>query len=147
MNLYHEIKVLSHLLRREFSVSEEKANVESFTSSGGSIIGFLALSEGDVYQRDVEAHFSIRRSTASKMLASLEEKGIIERVSVEHDARLKKIMLTSLGWNMHNYVSGAIERINADATCGIDKKELDSFYSTLEKIKNNILISNKESEI
>lgn len=144
MNLYHEIKVLSHLLRREFSVSEEKARVESFTSSGGSIIGFLAHSDGDVYQKDVEAHFSIRRSTASKMLTALEEKGIIERVSVDHDARLKKIMLTDLGWNMHNYVSGAIDRINANATEGIDEQELYSFYATLEKIKYNILTNNKK---
>lgn len=139
MNLYHEIKVLSHLLRREFSMSDEKAKVESFTSSGGSIIGFLAHAKADVYQKDVEAHFSIRRSTASKMLQSLEEKGIIQRMSVERDARLKKIILTELGWNMHYYVSGAIERINTQATAGIDKDELDRFYSTLEKIKLNIL--------
>lgn len=139
MNLYHEIKVLSHLLRREFSISDEKAKLESFTSSGGSIIGFLAHADGDVFQKDVEAHFSIRRSTASKMLQSLEEKGIIRRVSVERDARLKKIILTELGWDMHYYVSGAIERINTQATKGIDNDELCAFYSTLEKIKINML--------
>ena len=144
MNLYHEIRVISHLLRREFSLSEEKAKIESFTSSGGSIIGFLAHADRDIYQKDVEVHFSIRRSTASKMLGSLEEKGIIKRVSVEHDARLKKIMLTPLGWDMHNYVSGAIERINCAAIEGIDKEELERFNATLEKIKNNILSKDKK---
>lgn len=139
MNLYHEIKVVSHLLRREFSMSEEKANVESLTSSGGSIIGFLAHAEGDIYQKDVEAHFSVRRSTASRMLGTLEEKGFIRRESVKSDARLKKIVLTDKGWELHRYMSGALSRIGESATVGIDEKELDSFYKTLEKIKGNLI--------
>ena len=141
MNLYHEIKVLSRLLKREFDASEEKSKIESITSSNGSVIGFIALSTTDVYQKDVEAHFSVRRSTASRMLGTLEEKGLIRRESVESDARLKKIVLTDEGWELHRYVSGAISRIGESATLGIDEAELESFYKTLEKIKENLIIS------
>ena len=143
MNLYHEIKVLSHLLKREFDASEEKSKIESVTSSNGSVIGFLALSTTDVYQKDVEAHFSVRRSTASRMLGTLEEKGFIRRESVESDARLKKIVLTDEGCELHRYVSGAISRIGEDATAGISDGELQAFYLTLQKIKANLTSSSK----
>lgn len=145
MNLYHEIKVLSRLLKREFDASEEKSKIESITSSNGSVIGFIALSTTDVYQKDVEAHFSVRRSTASRMLGTLEEKGLIRRESVESDARLKKILLTDEGWELHRYVSGAISRISNDATYGIPKDELESFYGTLEKIKANLITSSQKA--
>lgn len=138
MNLYHEIKVLSRLLRRELDASEEKNRIESLTSSNGSVIGYLAHAEGDVYQRDVEAHFSVRRSTASRMLGTLEEKGLIRRENVRRDARLKKIVLTDEGWELHRYVSGAISRIGENATDGISAEELEAFYITLQKIKTNL---------
>ena len=138
MNLYHEIKVLSRLLRRELDASEEKNRIESLTSSNGSVIGYLAHAEGDVYQRDVEAHFSVRRSTASRMLGTLEEKGLIRRENVRRDARLKKIVLTDEGWELHRYVSGAISRIGENATNGISEEELEAFYITLQKIKTNL---------
>ena len=143
MNLYHEIKVISRLLKREFDASDEKSKIESITSSNGSVIGYLAHAEGDVYQRDVEAHFSVRRSTASRMLGTLEEKGLIRRESVESDARLKKILLTDDGWELHRYVSGAISRIGEDATAGISDGELQAFYLTLQKIKANLTSSSK----
>ena len=143
MNLYHEIKVISRLLKREFDASDEKSKIESITSSNGSVIGYLAHAEGDVYQRDVEAHFSVRRSTASRMLGTLEEKGLIRRESVESDARLKKILLTDDGWELHRYVSGAISRIGEDATAGISDDELQAFYLTLQKIKANLTSSSK----
>ena len=145
MNLYHEIKVLSRLLKREFDMSEEKSKIETLTSSNGSVIGYLAHAEGDVYQRDVEAHFSVRRSTASRMLGTLEEKGLIRRESVESDARLKKILLTDSGWELHRYVSGAISRIGESATEGISDEELLAFYNTLQKIKGNLIVSSKKT--
>ena len=51
-------------------------------------------SDKDVFQKDLEAKFSIARSTASGILQLMEKKGFIERVSVERDARLKEIILT-----------------------------------------------------
>lgn len=138
MDLYHEIKVMSHMLKREFEMSEECKTLNLFTSSSGCIIGYLANSKGDVYQKDVEAHFSLRRSTVSKMLLTLEENGYIVRESVECDARLKKITLTEKGFKMHMYVAGAIDRINRQAVSGISPEEMAIFESTLEKIKKNI---------
>lgn len=48
----------------------------------------------EIYQRDVEKNFSIRRSSVTSLLKKLEDKQYITRESVEGDARLKQIVLT-----------------------------------------------------
>lgn len=49
-----------------------------------------------VFQRDVE-EFAINRATASKMLALMEEKGLIRRVSDAQDGRRKALQLEPAG--------------------------------------------------
>ena len=51
---------------------------------------FVFSQQGDVYQKDIESFFKLRRSTVSSQLDTLEKKGLIQRVPVSHDARLKK---------------------------------------------------------
>ena len=88
---------------------------EELTMMQSWIIRFLyEHSEEDIYQRDIEAEFSIARSTATGILKLMEKRGYIRRVSVERDARLKKLELrklvsgcrkersaTSTGWKAH----------------------------------------------
>ena len=138
MDLSHEIRVLAHLLRREFEQSEEMTYVDRTTGSCSRVIGFLAHAEGDVYQKDVEAHFSVRRSTASAMVRSLEEKGLLRRESVASDARLKKLCLTEEGWEVHRTVTATLDRIGRQLTDGISEEELEAFGLTLEKMKANL---------
>ena len=47
----------------------------------------------DTFQKDIESEFSINRSTTSEMLKLMCKKGMIQRVPVAHDARLKKISI------------------------------------------------------
>lgn len=138
MDLSHEIKVLAHLLRREFESSEELAYADRMTGANSRLIGFLAHAKGDVFQRDVETHFSVRRSTASLMVRSLEEKGLIRREAVASDARLKKLVLTEAGWQVHGVVADALERIDDRMTEDISPEELAAFRRTLEKMKANL---------
>src|SRR5215510_7586463 len=48
----------------------------------------------DMFQRDIEATFKIRRSTVTNLIQSVEKKGYVKRESVESDARLKRLCLT-----------------------------------------------------
>ena len=59
------------------------------------VIGYLSEHEGkDVFQRDLEEEFSVRRSTATGILQLMEKNELITREPVSHDARLKKLVLT-----------------------------------------------------
>ncbi|MBO5110579.1 MAG: MarR family transcriptional regulator [Clostridia bacterium] len=138
MEISHEIKVVAHLLRREFETSEELAYADRMTGANSRLIGFLAHARGDVFQRDVETHFSVRRSTASLMVRALEEKGLIRREAVNSDARLKKLTLTEAGHRVHQVVDAALERIDRRATAGIPEEELEAFRRTLEKMRANL---------
>ena len=64
----------------------------------GWIIGYLYQNrDKEVFQRDIQEQFSIRRSTVTGILQLMEKNGLITRSSVERDARLKKLELTPPG--------------------------------------------------
>lgn len=48
----------------------------------------------DVFQKDLENAFKIRRSTVSKTVELMEQKQLLVRESVNGDARMKKLCLT-----------------------------------------------------
>lgn len=138
MDISHEVKVLAHLLRRAFDCSETREYAEQMTGSNIRVIGYLAHAKGDVFQRDLEAHFSVRRSTASRMVQSLVDKGLIRRESVDSDGRLKRLVLTEQGRELDRQVLSALEDIDRRMTEGISQEELASFLEILEKMKANL---------
>lgn len=63
----------------------------------------------DVFQRDLENVFKIRRSTVSKTVELMEQKHLLERVSVDGDARKKKLQLTPDADSVLSDVKKAVE--------------------------------------
>ena len=120
--------------------------IDDVTIMNGWIIGYLYdHQDQDTYQRDIEAEFSIARSTATGILKLMEKKGYIRRVSVERDARLKKLELTALGVNMEE---GTIRNINQMETLlrqGISDEELEVFFRVIRKMRSNIEIQQGET--
>lgn len=90
------IRVLSNMIHREITNSPGMKLVERVTGTNAWIIGYIAQQgENDVFQRDLEQKFGITRSTASKVVNLMVQKGLIVREKVPGDARLKKLMLTN----------------------------------------------------
>ena len=90
-----ELRVLDNLIKRFIDNQMNSTKINRITGSNGWIIGYLRdHSSRPVYQKDLEAEFNITRSTASKVVNLMEEKGLIRRESVPEDARLKKLTLT-----------------------------------------------------
>ena len=63
----------------------------------------------DVFQKDVEAELKIRRSTATELLKAMERGGLIRRIPVDYDARLKKIVLTNYAMEIRKQLGAQIE--------------------------------------
>ena len=74
------------------------------TPMQGRFIGFIRRHQSDVFQRDLEAEFCIRRSTASAILQTMERDGLIRREAVQQDARLKKLVLTPKALALLDYL-------------------------------------------
>ena len=98
-----------------------------------------------IYQKDVEAEFQVSRATASNMLQVMERKGLIERVPVEHDARLKKLVMTEKAEQMLQQAHKDMEETEALVTAGFSEEELAKLREYLDRIIQNIGAKEGES--
>ncbi len=135
-----EIKTITNLIKRQFDSSNVIKDLDNMTGMHGWIIGYLynKCQQGEVFQRDLERQFSIRRSTATKILQLMEKNGLIIRQAVDFDARLKKLVLTQKAIAIHQLVQKEIDKTEDRLTKGFTQQEKDTLLSMLEKIKNNL---------
>ena len=133
------VRRLSNLIKRDVENSKLKLGLDPVTNVNGWAIGYLFDNMGkDIFQKDFEAKFSIRPSTASNILKNMEQKGFITRVNVESDARLKKIVLTEKAIEVHKKVIKDIEDREKRLKKGISNKEINTFFSVMEKLSANM---------
>lgn len=134
-----EIKIVSNLIKRHFDQLSSRKEIDDLTGTNGWVIGYIARNmDRDVFQRDLEAEFSIRRSTASKILQLMERKGFIKREAVPYDARLKKLVLTEKALEIHAKSTRDIEEFEEKLSKGLTEAEINTFLAIIDKIKHNI---------
>ena len=68
----------------------------------------------------------------------MEQKGLIERISVEQDARLKKIVLTEKAIDVHKRITNEIESREERLRTGLSKEELNTFFKVMQKFSANM---------
>lgn len=133
-----EIRTLANLLKREIFRTEKQMNSNS-TNLHGVIIEYLVSNqEKDVFQKDIEDEFAVRRSTASRILQLMEKNGMVQRAQVSKDARLKKIILTQKAMTAHAYFINSRASIEERMRIGISDEELEAFFLVADKIKTNL---------
>lgn len=134
-----EFRAVNNLIRRYFEFSSSKKEIDSVTGNNGWIIGYLAdHPEQDIFQKDIEDYFTIARSTASKVLSLMEQKGLIQRLAVEQDARLKKIVLTDKALKIKEIMSQEAEKMETALLQGFDEEQVKTLLFYLNKMKENI---------
>jgi len=112
---------------------------DEVTSTNMRIIRFLKVNEHrDIYQKDVEKEFGITRSTASRVLVLMEEKGLVKRLSVEHDARLKKLILTEKSSQMGEVMHQVGEKTDAQLLKGFSEEEIKTLYAFIDRMVENM---------
>ena len=87
-----QLHYLSNLLKRRMEHSAVSLHMDdNVTRNNGWILNYLAHhSERDIYQKDIENDFGIRRSTVSKVIRLMEEKGLICREKTDSDTGREK---------------------------------------------------------
>jgi Transcriptional regulators len=136
----HEIKIISNLIKRRIGNSRVISDIDKMTGTHGWIIGYLYHNKekGDIFQRDLEEEFSIRRSTATGILQLMEKNDLIVREQVDYDARLKKLVLTPKAIAIQESLMNEFDKIEAELTNGLTSEEKASFLSTINKMKKNL---------
>ena len=106
-----EIHKTSRIIKRYMDSDATKSYVDKMTGTHGRALGYFANNrDRDIFQKDFEQEFNIRRSTASAILSLMEKNDLIKRESVPYDARLKKITLTEKALEIHSVVHEAFDR-------------------------------------
>ncbi len=135
-----QIKCVNNMIRRKIDIRFAAAGLEELVGMQGPVLGYIhgeSLNR-DVFQRDVEKAFNIRRSTATVLLQNLEQKGYIVRQPVSSDGRLKKIVMTEKAVQHHLAIWREIEAFNRELEDGISPEEKELFLRILDKVKKNL---------
>lgn len=143
-----ELRILSNLIKRHIDNSAARAEIESVTGTNMWVIIYLVHHrDEDIFQRDIEQKFSVRRSTMSNILALMEKKGLIIRESVPQDARLKKLVLTEKALVLHEMMEKDRRETEKLITAGLTDDEIEAFLATVAKMKKNFEESDGPCEI
>ncbi|NCB92461.1 MAG: MarR family transcriptional regulator [Clostridia bacterium] len=142
-----EIKRLDNEIHSRMAVYRDSVGASELTRMQAWIIGFLYRNEEkEIFQKDIEAEFSIARSTATGILQLMEKKGYLKRQSVERDARLKSVVLTNAGERMHLNIEDNISKMESRLRMGITGEELEVFFRVIRKMRENVEVDDNETD-
>ena len=134
------IKIINNLMKRSmdkfFGQRPDRA-----TLMHTWILGFLDYCQDagkDTFQKDIEAEFSINRSTTSEMLKLMCKNGMISRVPVDYDARLKKIVLTEKSLKFNQELSRKMNELDKILIKGLSESEVETFLKLCDKLIDNL---------
>jgi DNA-binding MarR family transcriptional regulator len=110
------------------------------TGPQGAILYFIYTQSKhrDIFQRDIEAEFDIRRSSVTSLLNGLEQSGLLRRGNVKDDGRLKKLTLTDKAVKIAKHIAELIEETNKLLIKNLKKQDIDALDALLAKIEDNI---------
>lgn len=113
---------------------------DALTGMQGRFLHFILTcsAEHDVFQKDLEEEFNLRRSTATGILQLMEKGGLLYRQSVDYDARLKKIVVTQKGAQCKAQVEQSIRVLEERLQRGISNADLAVFFRVMEQMSKNM---------
>lgn len=134
-----QLAAIVNQLHRLVLIMPEAKFRAGMTISQLSTLGYLAMrEESDVYQRDIETFFHLRRSTVSSLLNTMERKGLIRREPVPHDARLKKLVLTDEGLAISEQALSVMKQMNQVLIQGLTPEEVIQLSGLLGKVETTL---------
>lgn len=132
------IRMVSNLIYRRINQMCASEG-EELTAHQDWVLRYLLDHEDqDVFQRDMERAFQIRRSTASRALALMEENGYIFREPVPNDARMKRIVVTEKGRAARARMCRRLNRFEEELQAGISREEQEMFLRLLHRLEENL---------
>ena len=143
MNERHDVLLdilcLANCLSRELSALNAERSSAGISGVNAQILHHLATHEDEhIFQKDIEEAFSIRRSTVSKVVHLMEQKDLLRREPFPHDARLKRLILTDKGREVHAVSSREFADFEAHVTRQLSGEEIAELRTLLGKISSSL---------
>lgn len=133
------IRKLGLRINRRIDREVSSALPGDITALQGRVIGFIRRRSltGNVYQKDIEDEFQIRRSTATGMLQSMEKKGLLVREPVSQDGRLKNLVLTPRALKLRELAASVIDQTEQALRQDLTDEQVRTFFELCRRIYHN----------
>ena len=136
-SLGNSVHMLSRQLKREIDFQVAKYGI---TGVQAGMIQFIykKTKKKDIFAKDIEKNFDIRRASIAGILQNMEKNGLIKRETINKDARLRKIVLTDKALELRKKVEKNIKEVEKQATEGITKEETKNYINLTKKMSINL---------
>jgi len=136
-----QLRIIHNLIKKNLDSKASKL----LPAGTGTTIKYLLYINGKscegvcVHQYDLEREFEVSRAAVSKALSLLEAKGMIERGSVNNDARLKCLTLTQEAKDLLQPLETNLRNTENKLLKGFDVAEIKTLESYLERLIKNMM--------
>lgn len=133
-------KIINQISARLRRRSVKTGRLLGITESQGRILEFILVESvhRQLCQKDIEKEFDLRPSTVTGLLKNLEDGGMIQRTSSEHDGRYKWIQFTEAAGHIRQALQRQIRRTEEQMTMGITGEELELFMKVAGRMLENL---------
>lgn len=144
MHMGKLIQMLSHEMKRNHPI--DKVINDDLTITQKHILKFILLEtmHRDIYQKDIEEEFQIRKSTVTGYVQLMEKNGYLIRESDKEDARRKRLVPTEKAEDLRAAILEDIkinERIMVE---GISDEDVKTCKHVLYHVLQNLIEKHKE---
>lgn len=141
------VRMLNHQLKRN-QKPEEAVEDDELTPMQRHILNYILLEtlHRDIYQKNLEEEFRVRKSTVSGILKLIEKNGFIYRESVKEDARLKRILPTKKAEALRPSILEHIHETEIRMTEGVSEQDLFLCKKVLYQMCQNLAEKNRENK-
>ena len=131
------IQIVSRQLKRNMDETLSQYNVTGVQSM---VIGYIykKSQKGEVFAKDIEEEFDMRKATVTGIIQLMETNGLIERKAKEGDSRLKSIVLTPKSLEIKKVVKKQIDIEEKNIVNEMTKEEQKQFLELLKRASSNL---------
>ena len=133
----YNIKVCWHAISRMYNVQAAQHDI---TTSIGFVLLNIDSADGTPATK-IAPLLGLEARSLTRILKSMEEKGLIYKMADEKDKRSVRIMLTDLGLKKKEVSRQTVRKFNQKVRETIPQEDLDGFFSVIGRI--NGLIESK----
>ncbi len=136
---------IDHCLRATWQAIAKMYNEQALKQNYTMAMGFVVLNidyENGTPSTSLGPSMGMEATSLSRILKSMEEKGIIYREKNPNDGRGVLIKLTNLGKLKREDAKESVLRFNEVVRENIKKEELEAFFKVTKKI-NDLISKNK----
>ena len=129
------IGILANRLRREIDALSFRGQ---YSGTEGKALHFILAHDSELFQKDLEDEFGLRPPSASALVKKLEQDGLISRVPVSYDGRLKKIVPSEKARQNREKVLRDVRDLEDRLLRGISEQDQAQWLEITKKMIENL---------